>query len=270
VGRPGGGILGVMRALERLEAILQDLVERPQWLLTPRRFHPLALASAVTRAFEEQVLPLGDRVVAPNEFTVRLHPDDFGQLAPLQRTLERELALYVGRAADERRLTLPAPPTVTLTPDEAVRPGDVAVQAVFGEAPAVAPAATVARRLPASGFTERIPRPTGGQPFAPPPNGRARLELLSESGGVVRAFPLDAPMVTIGRRSGNDIALLDLEVSRQHARIDFVPPRYYVSDLGSTNGTRLNGRPVVGRQALSNGDVIELGRQRLRFRQGER
>ena len=256
--------MGAMKALDRLEAILQELVERPQWLLTPRRIHPLTLAAAITRAFEAQVLPVGDRVVAPNEFAVRLHPEDFEQFTALQRTLERELAMYVARAVAERGLTLSAPAVVAFLPDERVRPGIVEVNASFGEA---APATVQQALRPATaGFTEKIDRSDVG-PFAPPGDGRASLELLADSGRVLKAFRVQEPIITIGRRSGNDIPLLDLEVSRHHARIDYVPPRYYISDLGSTNGTRVNGRQVRGRQALSDGDVIEVGRQRLRFRQ---
>jgi hypothetical protein len=251
-----------MKALARLEAILQELVERPQWLLSPKRVHPLELAAAITRALEAHVLPVGDRVLAPNRFAVRLNPEDHEQFAAVRRTLERELAMYVTRAADERGLSLPAPPAVAFAADDAIKSGEIKVEATFDE---VEPPAQAPQPAPIqAGFTEKMER--DGILPPPPAAVRSRLELLAEGGRVLRSFPLDAPMITIGRRSGNDIALLDLEVSRQHARIDFVAPRYYVSDLGSTNGTRVNGRPVSGRQPLTDGDVIELGGQRIRFR----
>jgi predicted component of type VI protein secretion system len=252
-----------MKALARLEAILQDLMERPQRLLAPNRVHPLALAAALTRSFEAHVIPLADREIAPNEFTLRLHPQDFAQLAPVRRTLERELGGYVSRAADERGLTLPASPKVELIEDSAVRAGAVEVDAEFGEAPRQQ-VTSVTSLQSAAGFTERMDR--AALASLPAPDGHAAVDLLSDNGRVLRSFSLDAPIVTIGRRSGNNIPLLDVEVSRQHARIDFVPPRYFVTDLGSTNGTRLNGRAVKGREALRDGDVIEIGRQQLRFR----
>lgn len=256
--------MAAMKALAWLESVLQELVERPQWLLTPNHIHPLAIAAAITRALESQTLPLGDRVVAPNEFTVHLQSDDFEQIATVRRTLERELGMYVARAADERHLTLPARPLVGFVADDSVRPGAVEVVSAFGEAPA--PPAPPTRIASLAGFTERI-APGALGPYAPP-GGHAGLELLGDDGGVARVFALDAPIITIGRRAGNEVALLDLEVSRQHARIDFVSPRYFLTDLGSTNGTWLNGQPVRGRQLLHDGDLIELGRQRLRFREG--
>ena len=259
--------MGAMKALARLEKILQELVERPQWLLTPKRIHPLQMAAAITRAFETQTLHVGDRVIAPNDFTLRLNPDDFDQFTAERRTLEREFAMYVTRAVAERGLVLSAPATVSFTSDDSVRPGGIEVDATFREAEPPPPTLQQRLRSPVAGFTEKIERDAVA-PFAAPAVGQAALELLSDSGRVLRSFPIQGQIVTIGRRSGNDIALLDLEVSRQHARIDYVPPRYYVSDLGSTNGTRVNSRPVQGRQALTDGDVIELGRQRLRFRFG--
>jgi hypothetical protein len=261
---PRPDIIGRMKALARLEAIIQDLVERPQWLLSPRRVHPLAVAAAITRALEGQVLPVGDRVVAPNRYEVRMHPEDFEEFAAVRRTLERELAMYVSRAADERGVSLPAAPVVGFASDTLVRAGDVKVLTVFDEAPQiVAPPPSIA-----AGFTERMDRDGAQAAAAAVPGIRSRLELLAEGDRVLRSYILDAPIITIGRRSGNDIALLDLEVSRQHARIDYVDPRYYVSDLGSTNGTRVNGRLVKGRQSLNDGDVIEMGSQRMRFRNG--
>ncbi len=240
-------------------------MERPQWLLTPKRLHPLELAAAITRALEAQVLPVGDLVVAPNEFDLHLHPSDLDLFAPVRRTLERELAMYVSRATDERHLRLSAAPAVRFVADETVRAGTVEVVARFGEAE---PQTITAGQggLPVAGFTERI-LPESVGPYRTPSADQAALDLLGDDGRVLRSFPLDAPIITIGRRTGNEIALLDLEVSRQHARIDFVPPRYYLTDLGSTNGTWLNGEPVRGRRPLHNGDLIELGRQRLRFRE---
>lgn len=76
--------------------------------------------------------------------------------------------------------------------------------------------------------------------------------------------PLTSEVTTLGRGVGVDIALEDPTVSRLHAEVVARGPHVYVADLGlSTNGTRVNGRPV-GRQVLSEGDVISLGMARVR------
>ena len=66
-------------------------------------------------------------------------------------------------------------------------------------------------------------------------------------------------MTTVGRGAGVDIALEDPSVSRLHAELIRRGPHVYVSDLGlSTNGTRVNGRPI-GRRVLVEGDVLSFG-----------
>src|SRR5581483_9243453 len=78
-------------------------------------------------------------------------------------------------------------------------------------------------------------------------------------------FVLEQECTTVGRGDGIDIALTDPTVSRLHAELVRRGPHVYVSDLGlSTNGTRVNGRPV-GRRLLADGDVISFGATRCRI-----
>jgi FHA domain len=84
---------------------------------------------------------------------------------------------------------------------------------------------------------------------------------VEETGDV---FVLESEVTTVGRGDGIDIALTDPTVSRLHAELVRRGPYLYVSDLGlSTNGTRVNGRPV-GRRLLTDGDVISFGASRCR------
>ena len=64
-----------MKALARLESFIQDLIERPAWLLSQRRLHPIELAQALTRALEAGALTLADRVLVPDRYTLRLSPE---------------------------------------------------------------------------------------------------------------------------------------------------------------------------------------------------
>lgn len=66
----------------------------------------------------------------------------------------------------------------------------------------------------------------------------------------------------LGRHSSCDVVLADPEISRRHARLIFRDGRWVLIDLGSTNGTYLNGR-LVHRAQLQPGDVLDLGHQRL-------
>lgn len=74
-------------------------------------------------------------------------------------------------------------------------------------------------------------------------------------------FPLDGDQLTIGRDSTNPVAINDAEVSRKHARLMFQGGKYVLEDLGSTNGTFVNGQRLVGPVVLKPGDVVSLGEQ---------
>lgn len=87
--------------------------------------------------------------------------------------------------------------------------------------------------------------------------GRLEGELLAEP-VVLRRF-----QTTIGRRNA-DVVLADPDVSRQHALVEKYGDRYLVRDLGSTNGTYVNGKRVDA-EMLCPGDVIEVGGTRLVF-----
>lgn len=72
-------------------------------------------------------------------------------------------------------------------------------------------------------------------------------------------FPLEQKEILIGRDLANDITIGDPEVSRRHARLFMREDNFYIEDLGSTNGTFLNGERISNPQQLRVGDVITLG-----------
>jgi predicted component of type VI protein secretion system len=91
--------------------------------------------------------------------------------------------------------------------------------------------------------------------------GGTQLRLVMRRGPQVdRAFPILKDVVMIGRDAANDIIIADPEVSRHHSRIVQQPNGMLtIEDLGSTNGTYVNGARLVSSQALTPGDTIGLG-----------
>ena len=88
--------------------------------------------------------------------------------------------------------------------------------------------------------------------------------LITLDGVQVADFPVEKERITIGRRDFNDIQLDHIGVSGEHAVLVTILNDSFVEDLGSTNGTLVNGAPVR-KHFLRNGDLIEIGRHRLRF-----
>lgn len=72
-------------------------------------------------------------------------------------------------------------------------------------------------------------------------------------------YPLEKEEIWIGREPRNDVVIPDPEVSRRHARLVLRGGSYAIEDLGSTNGTLVNGDLIAGLRILRHGDVIELG-----------
>lgn len=113
----------------------------------------------------------------------------------------------------------------------------------------------------------RPPRPRVAEPVAVP-----ALRLVVIEPGTSDLAPGQAVELTraaiLGRAERADIVLADPAVSSEHARVSRVGRAWVISDLGSTNGTRVNERRVDGDVPLAHGDVLALGN--VRFRVGTR
>ncbi|MCA3160088.1 MAG: FHA domain-containing protein [Burkholderiales bacterium] len=88
--------------------------------------------------------------------------------------------------------------------------------------------------------------------------------VLSVDGVTLREVPLSKERMTLGRKPQNDIVIDNIAVSAEHAVIVTLFNDSFLEDLGSTNGTFVNGQPVK-KHFLQNGDTIELGKYRLKF-----
>jgi hypothetical protein len=89
--------------------------------------------------------------------------------------------------------------------------------------------------------------------------------LTFESGPFAgRIVALPSQMVTVGRAPDNDVVVGDPATSGHHGRIEVRGGFFWISDLGSTNGTLVNGEPVIEKQ-LSDGDLVAIGQNTIRF-----
>jgi pSer/pThr/pTyr-binding forkhead associated (FHA) protein len=88
----------------------------------------------------------------------------------------------------------------------------------------------------------------------------ALFQLVIRSGpNTGKVYPLEAPEIIIGREASNGVAINDAEVSRKHAKLGLHGSSYVIQDLGSTNGTFVNGQRVTGTQVLNPGDTVSFG-----------
>jgi len=90
----------------------------------------------------------------------------------------------------------------------------------------------------------------------------AQYQLVMHSGPTPgKTFQLEGDVLTIGRDASNQIPINDAEISRKHSQLVLQGGKYVLTDLGSTNGTFVNGQRVTSQHVLQPGEVISLGEQ---------
>lgn len=165
-------------------------------------------------------------------YLIRLHPRDIAALGERRPELEREWSELLARTAETIETKLTRPARVVLHADETAVAGTVAIDAIHDDE-----------------------------------------EVASTRGyglRVLRGLPLGAmwpiqDVLTIGRGAENHVDLVDPRVSRRHARLSRTGDGVLVEDLGSTNGTFVNGSRLVGQARVTPGDVIAVGDTELRI-----
>ena len=260
-----------MPPLTAIERFFERLFERPSARLFRARLQPIQLQRRIERAMEAERLSSADRTLAPNRFVIHLHPADLDGFGDMTGSLASELADGALVFARSRKYTLVDRPRVDLLADTTVQRADIKVVARFadpiagrerrdlppdleaddapdGDADAGYGSADDRGSGPTDTMVFTIPRPSA-------PTARVRV---TPPDGAEFLCEFDGSSLTIGRGPDNDLVLADGRVSRHHARVTGRRGTLVYTDLGSTNGSRVNGAPV-GELVLGAGDRIELG-----------
>ena len=243
-GQGASGRLSPVRAMSRVERFLERLVERPSARLFGTRLQPIQVLRRIERAMEAERDGQGRHGFVPDQFEVRLHPADLAWLLPADGVAE-DLASGALSFARAHGYALRDRPRVTLRPDAGLRSGEVEVAATVSP-----PADPIESTEDRHGETRVFEVPMIRAP-------QVVLE-VREPGGKPRRVPLSGAPIRIGRGSECELVLKDSRVSRRHARLHARGGVLVLTDLGSTNGTRVNGLRVT-ELVLGAGDRIQIG-----------
>jgi len=188
---------------------------------------PVEIAAALKRELDvNAVIVDRDRVLAPNSFTVRMSPGDAERMGRMGPTLVDELIEVLQKHATRQQYQFPGGLEVSFAPDDSLAPGVVQVDSV-----------TV--------------------------RGRVSWQPVLDVGG--RRHTLNGQRAVLGRGTEADVQLDDAGASRRHAEVVWDGAHAMVRDLGSTNGTTVNGRKVS--QATLEPDAqIGIGSTTIVFR----
>jgi hypothetical protein len=212
--------------LQQFERRLERLVEGVFAKAFRSGLQPVEVGRRVTREMDLQRTVGVNGIIAPNRFTIALSPSDTERFASFADALIRELGDAVREHAKGENYSFVGPVEVELTVDDGLGPGEFLV---------------------AGDTVEGV----GGLPVG----------TLTVDG---RRVVIGEEPIAIGRLPECDIVLTDPNVSRRHAEVRRRGNDFVVVDLGSTNGTKVNGGGVKERR-LADGDEISVGNTTLRF-----
>ena len=190
----------------------------------------------------------------PHAYSIILHPDDRAAFADVETDLVRELAEAVTQHGERESYRLSEPVVVVLREDASAKRGSISVVPSLVTAPTPV-------QLRTDSDEAVVIQPIAAS-MATPIAGAITSALITPDG--VRHV-LETERVTIGRQSGCTVVIRDTNVSREHAQLRRRPNGWTLRDLGSTNGTKLNGVRVDDEQMLADGDVIMLGAIKVTF-----
>jgi hypothetical protein len=259
---------------------------------------PVEIASALRRECDDRAAVIGrGRTIAPNTFVVELSLPDSDRLADWHDALTNELRGAVHGHAVAQQYSFVGPVTVTFERADDLdtgvfrirssttnasasesEPGSYPSPAPKAPPSAQPPVAPVAGPAPSNAFPGGVAAPYGPgagippavPPTTPSPPSRGPQEATSAPTLDVDGQPyrMTKQVTVIGRATDADIVLDDPGVSRRHAEVHLLDGQARVIDLGSTNGTYLNGERVHA-AAIGNGGAITVGRTRIVFHGGQ-
>jgi len=262
---------------------------------------PIQIGRKLIRSIDsERTTGADGKSVSPNQFTVILCESDRTALGDLEKALIAELIDAAKQYADDEDFVLVGDVVVSIVTDAGMKPGKFEVQAAVkaggttasglsgstssslreaerssevSPAPAATPATSIPTPAPSVPVAPVAP-PTVATPSIPsvpapavaPPAAEKKALLVLGDGTKMAVKP---GVLSIGRSAESSVPLNDTNVSRRHAEIrsrgEGARIEWFLSDVGSTNGTMLNGVKISGEQKLKNGDALMLGGTSARF-----
>lgn len=244
--------------LDRVEQTFERLVEGSIGRVFRNQIQPAEIGRKLERAMlEKQVVSVGATIV-PNDFRVSLHSRDLKAFEDYLAALCRQMETWLTDVAADRGLTLVDRAKVDIRADDKLPRRAIMVAATITDRP------SSGRRGEGALQRTEIFRQSLTV------DGPAVI-LLQVINGPHRGQELDLCVgtTTVGRATDNDLVLASGDVSRHHARIERDGDQVRVIDLNSTNGTKVNGRPIQD-DYVQAGDEVTFGASTVRLASSDR
>ncbi len=273
-----------MSVLRTIESKIEGLFEGVFGRAFRTHVQPVELARKLAKEMDEHRSVSVSRVYVPNEYTVYLSSGDRQQFLSYEGSLVGELQEYLTEHARREAYALLTPPRVLFATDDDLAVGEFGIATrVAQPEDGLASLPTPAAQPPAQSVSIPVATPPVVVPEAatvtttmiyrqadaeaaedsavPAPEPAREIVTLTLDG---RAHPVTATGAVIGRSRECDVRVADGNASRRHAEVVQEGESYLIVDLGSTNGTELNGHRIT-RETLNDGDRITIGATDLVF-----
>jgi hypothetical protein len=250
-----------MSVLRTLESKLSGLIEGSFSRAFRSEVRTVEIARRLAREMEEHKQYSISRTYVPNEYRVFLSPRDRQRFADYEDALAAELAGYLLEHARRERLALLSRPVIEFETDRRLGLGEFGIQTRVVQPPREPEPQRDDRDLVGRTMVQSVAERVA-EPLQERARSRVQTALLVLDGNRLVVGPAG---VTLGRSRQCDIVLDDPNVSRQHAEIRPRGDSWVLTDLGSTNGSLLNGRRIDGPEVVKPGDEIELGASVMKF-----
>jgi hypothetical protein len=252
--------MGVAKSIEeRLEGLVEGFFTK----VFRSGLQPVEVGRRILREMAEGKTVSVNRTYAPNEFRVLMGPDDHGRFAQMEAGLAREFTELVIDQAKQNRWNLMGLPRITFEAVEKMGRGEFKVEAALAADPH-APAHVSTHEPSAEDASESRAISSDTATRLGVKSSGASLVVLDEDGKATERISLTRTPVVIGRMSACDVVLADSNVSRRHAELRREGSDWMIEDLGSTNGTLVDGK-LAKQHHLTGGETLSFGTSALRF-----
>jgi len=253
--------------LQRFEKRLEGLVEGAFAKVFKGVVHPVEILNAMQREAEaHKAILAGGRTLVPNRYVIDLSPYDHSRLAPYAAALAQELAQSQAEFIGEQGWTVYGDVIVEIERGDGLDTGMFRVTAEVYTGGDVAPQGGPPPYDPGPqmghGYDQGYGQQGGYQQQGYGQQSGRGVRLIANDG---RTYPLSIGSTVIGRGDQANLRLPDVGISRRHARLDYDGAQVVLTDLGSTNGSMVNGQRISA-VALNPGDMIQIGTTTLTFR----
>lgn len=267
-----------MGFFNKLEKLSEKYIEGFFKAKFAAHIQPAEIAKLLLREMRDNKNVSISRVYVPNEYTVFLGDADWDKIDSVRHSLSKEVQEFLTKKAKEKNYELVGDILVRFQHDSALSIGSITIESAFSENNISDENGSEGKIVETKDSTIVAEKNMFYSDDDSSLINQNTLNGMEKKGFTVRAeliqfsgtkeitrFPIGEQGVIIGRRRINEVYIPDTNVSRTHASIEFSDGNHFITDLGSTNGTFVNGARV-SRAKLNDGDLIKVGATLLEYR----